>query len=763
MANIRDVNNLLCTGCSSCLNSCPVKAITIIQNKKGFYVPHIDNEKCNQCGLCTKKCPQLNSAEYNSKQKNVYCVAANDNIRKESSSGGAFTVLAEKVLQNNGYVCGVSFDEDYFSAKHIIINSQQDLHKLQKSKYFQSYVGNTFTEIKKILDSSKMVLFVGTPCQVAGLNLFLNKKYDNLILVDILCHGIPSQKIWEKYLKEVVNNSNATSVEFRDKNYNWSTESFIHIKTTQGKDFIENSKDNLFYKQFLENIGLNDACYNCKYACPERVSDITIGDFWGIKKYNKKLDDKKGLSLVITNTKKGHKFLKNCKNDFKLFKKVPIKYAIKGNPILKKPFNQHPMSKNFWNNFNSKNILQNIYDCCNYKYDGIITNLWSSKNNFGAVLSAYAIQEFFAQNGYHYSILNYRHFGEYSANFIDFINKYLNLTHEVKTEEDFKNLNFCTNNFIVGTDQVFRYEYTKTFLDKYLLAYTDFSKKRIAFSASFGTDKYDEAEKEKVEYIKRYFKRFDKISIREDSGVDICKELGVNAEHIIDPVFLIDKEKWDILAAKSSIDFQDKIVTYILDNSKEFKNKCTIISKKYNKEVINLYEGNYTPEDFISAIKNCSYFITDSFHGVCFSLIFHKKVLCLINKSRGASRFKSLINKFGINNIFIDDINLITDNEDIFPEYNNIQLENIFNEERHKAVDFLHNALDIDKKINEASLMNELDILNNSHFKLNFSSQEMKYKFPERIFSVKNIYSNGYKRKVITLLGLRIKIRKKEI
>ena len=122
-----------------------------------------------------------------------------------------------------------------------------------------------------------------------------------------------------------------------------------------------------------------------------------------------------------------------------------------------------------------------------------------------------------------------------------------------------------------------------------------------------------------------------------------------------------------------------------------------------------------------------------------------------------------MINKFGINNIFIDDINLITDNEDIFPEYNNIQLENIFNEERHKAVDFLHNALDIEKKINEASLMNELDILNNSQFKLNFCSQKIKYKFTERIFSVKNIYLKGYKRKIITILGLKIKLSKKKI
>lgn len=209
MINITDKEK--CSGCEACVNICPKNCITMIEDKYGFRYPTVNQSQCSNCNLCESVCP---IKKFN---KEVYaCYAKNKNEYMSSSSGGAFAVIARKVLTNGGLVCGAAFDEN-FNVKHMIISNLNDLYKLKGTKYVQSEIGSVYKDIKKYLDKRYQVLFSGTPCEVAGLKKYLKNEYSNLITVDLICHGVPSPKIWQDYLNEVKGVNKIKNVSFRNK------------------------------------------------------------------------------------------------------------------------------------------------------------------------------------------------------------------------------------------------------------------------------------------------------------------------------------------------------------------------------------------------------------------------------------------------------------------------------------------------------------------------------------------------------------------
>lgn len=210
-----------CCGCSACMNICPNNAIKMKIDNKGFKYPIVDDEKCVNCGLCDKVCPYNN--EYTKKEIYNKSVAYggwnnNDEIRKNSTSGGIFSAISKYVLDNNGLICGAIYD-DNLKVIHEIVDNIENLKKINGSKYVQSDMKDNFKKIKKYLEDGKLVLFSGTPCQVSGLNSFLGKEYENLYTCDIVCHGVPSPKVFEKYKKELekAKNSEIININFRDK------------------------------------------------------------------------------------------------------------------------------------------------------------------------------------------------------------------------------------------------------------------------------------------------------------------------------------------------------------------------------------------------------------------------------------------------------------------------------------------------------------------------------------------------------------------
>lgn len=301
-----------CCGCAACAQRCPQSCITMIPNEEGFKYPKVDYTKCINCHLCEKVCPINISIQ---PTEPIECWAMrnmDEKVVNESSSGGVFTYLANQILEQGGIVFGAKFDNNW-NVVHDFIKSKEELYKLQTSKYVQSDTNSIMLKVEYFLKEGKPVLFVGTPCQIAGLKLFLRKEYVNLYLVEIVCHGVPSPKVWRLYLKEITNNftEKIANINFRDKSTGWAKYS---IKVVMGDKVIKSRYDEHPYmRTFLTDFIVRPSCYNCHFKSHKSFADITIGDYWGIDKLPDISDDNKGYNVVIVRTSKGLDLIKDKK------------------------------------------------------------------------------------------------------------------------------------------------------------------------------------------------------------------------------------------------------------------------------------------------------------------------------------------------------------------------------------------------------------------------------------------------------------------
>lgn len=358
-----------CSGCTACMNICPVNAIEMKENKEGFLYPSIDEKKCIDCGLCYKICPfdEKWVSKNQNKEPDVYAIKnKNEEVRKSSTSGGIFTVLAEYVLHKSGIVYGAAFDENMV-VNHIRVTTNEELSKLRGSKYVQSNLKDIFKEVKKDLDDQKYVIFSGTPCQVAGLSAFLNKEYERLIKIDLVCHGVPSPKLFRDHIKNIENNSSNKVKEyyFRDKTNGWHkhTEKVVF---ENGNNDYRSDISQAFKYLYAEHSMLRESCNNCKLCSVKRISDITMGDYWGIEKKYKKFDDNKGVSLLLVNTEKGKKIFEEVKDKIN-YKKTCKEECLQHNLI--KPTKVSPNRKKFWDDYfkYGYKYITKKYSCCGVK------------------------------------------------------------------------------------------------------------------------------------------------------------------------------------------------------------------------------------------------------------------------------------------------------------------------------------------------------------------------------------------------------------
>lgn len=317
-------NKSQCTGCTACASICPQQCIQMRKNAEGFLYPVIkDNATCISCGACARICPILNNNQRNMEKTKAYAaLSKDDGLRIDSSSGGVFSELAKLVLQADGIVYGGSYDKD-FKVIHIGIENVELLGKLRRAKYSQSDLSSCFQIIKKQLDAGRQVLFSGTPCQVGGLKSFLKKDYDNLFCIDFVCHGVPSPLVWKKYVKyrakiDIDNNNPPENINLRNKESGWSNYSYsVEFSYSKGKRYLCKNSEDLFMKLFINNYILRRSCSACQFKGYSRVSDITLGDFWGIWDINSEMDDNRGTSLVLTHSVKGEELLRAASGNIK--------------------------------------------------------------------------------------------------------------------------------------------------------------------------------------------------------------------------------------------------------------------------------------------------------------------------------------------------------------------------------------------------------------------------------------------------------------
>ena len=337
-----------CCGCGACANICPRHCIAMKADEEGFLYPKVIADACIQCGACENVCPTLHSKpETAADLDEVWAASVLDSdILRVSSSGGLFTALAVDFLKEGGCVFGAAFSEDQRTVRHVMVETMDGLSALRGSKYMQSETGGCYAAVRDQLKTGRRVLFTGTPCQTAGLKRFLGREDDNLLLVDVICHGAPSALLWQKYLEaeEKKADGKAVAVSFRSKKNGWKSFG-MQIDFSNGFTSYRTISKDSYLQIFLKNASLRESCYRCtvknKAGC---ISDITIGDFWGVEKVEPEIDNPMGVSLALVHTRNGMMHFERIKPALRA-KKVDEETALRQNPVYRRSVDR-PKNRN---------------------------------------------------------------------------------------------------------------------------------------------------------------------------------------------------------------------------------------------------------------------------------------------------------------------------------------------------------------------------------------------------------------------------------
>lgn len=379
------VDKIDCCGCSACVQICPKHSISFQEDKEGFLYPRVDVGTCIDCGLCEKVCPVIN--QYAEREPIIVYAAKNEdeNIRFNSSSGGIFTLFAEKVIEDGGIVFGARFNEKW-EVVHDYCDTKEGLELFRGSKYVQSSIGESYRQVEAFLKSDRKVMFTGTPCQVAGLKRFLKKDYENLLTIDVICHGVPSPLVWRNYMQEEIalksemkNKSVLPSskvspviigVNFRDKSTGWKKCSFVLniskalVAGDQNSVLSSIFTDNVYMRAFLSNLSLRPSCNNCSAKAGKSGADITIGDFWGIENQLPEYDDDKGVSLVFINNVRWVEYFSNLMNSA-----VPVDFyeSVKWNSAYLHPVAKPANREYFFHCIQNGSSIRKAVEACESK------------------------------------------------------------------------------------------------------------------------------------------------------------------------------------------------------------------------------------------------------------------------------------------------------------------------------------------------------------------------------------------------------------
>ncbi len=658
-------NNYYCTGCGSCRNACPKDAISMVYDGEGFLKPEVDRKSCISCGKCVKVCPVINPGCGNSKPK-CYAFSAEGGKLEGSSSGGAFARLAEKAISEGGKVYGAVWNPDFT----VSIRSAEDMpgvEPMKHSKYVQSGTELSFREAKEDLESGRHVLYTGLPCQIAGLKRYLGKDYPNLVAVDLLCYYAPPQTALKKYLDENFGLENVESITFRTVRGD-AKKHMVRLKdgTSELRTLANDSYERAFSKCMLAK----DSCKYCRFARIPRQGDITIGDYWGLGRRKPEWKGK-GPSIVLLNNQKGKEYFESCMKDSDMREALP--FSPGGNRIARdaaySPLvygSGHALLKE--HGFNSA-----VEHLCDSKADVCIVGLYN--RNYGNCLTYYALYRAIKATGRTVLMISNKSSNTFGG-FLRLPYVMADVDPGVESDDDLAKFNAVCRTFVLGSDQWLR-DNILVGNDYYpCMFWADDDRYKIGYAVSFGKGSFTENRDIRIK-AGTYLSRFNRISCREDNGVDVMREaFGIESTHVLDPVFLLPADEYREMAScmRSRVPDGKYVCTYILDATKERQEFAEEAGRRIGAErSCAMYDGmgkatdvppelrpgatwNSTVEEWLAHIDGCDLFITDSFHGMCFAIILNKQFLAVYERWqwRGLSRVASLLKMFGLEDRLVD-------------------------------------------------------------------------------------------------------------
>lgn len=716
------IGHLKCTGCAACYVSCPQDAIQMRPDQEGFVFPLVDESRCVNCGLCERRCPVRTVGK---RDATPMCYAAkSNNIRLvlESSSGGMFSELALPILRNGGVVFGAAYDDKTLDVKHIAVQTVEDLSKLRGSKYVQSEVGLIYRQVKDVLIRGCSVLFSGTPCQIAGLKAYLGENYDKLLTVEVICHGVPSPKLFDELKREMSKRHGAlATISFRDKSEGWSSRAITGWYVS-GKKIREKGNLNDYFKAFLSRLILRHSCEDCQFNDGKSGADVTLGDFWGAGCIKEWMNDDTGISAVILHTAKGVAAFEqlNCYKHM-----VSLCDIARLNPsyqALRKPNEDR-------NEFMSLALGHDVHvatrkylrEKCPTLLHRIIRKLRGVDNcvkmkkiaistlgevyllsNYGTFFQHYALRRVLSGMGFtpfrvshsfdrHERISFLRDWivdavrpvywflkmmpdcrvnccrmmDRDILNFL-FLKDYQKLIGRFREPQDFKNAMFG----VMGGDQILGTSDNRLWL-------TEMPEESRCITYAASSDWMEKRHNEQWQaFAKRQFERFHAIGIREQTGVAMCRELvdgGKVVAHVADPVMLLDALDYERIADKNKIFKQPTLFCYLVNIESEEE----LLIGEYEKLAVMLgcelkmvgiqgaeryipkqYKIKLSPVQFLRAIIDADYVITNSYHGSVFAAIFGKNFLSVWQHcpegTNQNERQKEFMMKFGLSLRWVD-------------------------------------------------------------------------------------------------------------
>jgi coenzyme F420-reducing hydrogenase beta subunit len=653
----------LCTGCSACICACAKDAISLREDpeQQYGYTAWIDPEKCVDCGKCRQVCPVCSPAATEQKEDpSCYALYAAPDILEKSASGGAFTLLAETILEEGGLVIGASYGND-FRVNHTAVERTEELDSLRRSKYVQSDVSGAYTIIKNTSED-RPVLFTGTPCQVAGIKrIFPTRK--NLYCVDLYCGHTPSYHLFKQYLSEKTDIENISSYDFRTKQEGWKSE-IATITCKDGSQILCHTQDDDYQLGYHSRLMMRRVCEQCRFSGRPRQGDISIADYWWIENSYPDLKNKMGTSAVLVNTKKGEGLFRKASEKAALCRKTELDSMKDNRP---EHVEAHPSRDRFYRLLEEgSSFSQAVQKAFHHKYDVVLWGNWSEKN-YGSELTYYALYQVLRRKSLDVLLVERPREAVWGPNDSPVLfkeNPYpAGSCYVPDSKRDMYELKYCSDTFMVGSDQIWHHDLYDCFGRVCYLDFIHGNVKKIAFASSFGRDYWTgndaDAARRSLE-----LQEFEYVSVREDSGVEICRErFGIQARRVLDPVFLCPSEYYRALAEKSALGDKRHIAVYMLDESARKQEWIRMAEEKLgvgafvisDAFIQNVEEGwdreifsNASLEDWLCNIITADYVLTDSFHGTCLAIIFNKPFISIVNHGRGENRFRELLGILGL-------------------------------------------------------------------------------------------------------------------